>query len=315
MVVGLSIGRWQFSTPVASVICPAEDVCDSQRDCANILKEALHSDAAEKMMVTERCPERVVGGVVGAKRNREESAGGAPALEWRVLESGVLAVKTPLEVVTVQGTRSVWFEPRKKRLVCPHGWGQYHLSSWNGPRAADFPKPNWTTCDCKSATGLCARKKLREEVLASDARAPSYYETLVATIGVTELRPGLVGARVPGVVGADGGAFYMVKGDAASVLRCRHGQTTHTLGAQTRERQRYAAGLVVAALLGHRIAGKALGGAAGPEGPSASRRARRVLVGLVAALHAARAARRARRGGVVACGCAPVFVKARVKVK
>ena len=124
------------------------------------------------MMVTERRPEKVVGGAVGAKRNREESAGGAPALEWRVLESGVLAVKTPLEVVTVQGTRSVWFEPRKKRLVCSHGWGQYHLSSWNGPRAADFPKPSWTTCDCKSATGLCARKKLRGEV-ASDAPTPS----------------------------------------------------------------------------------------------------------------------------------------------
>ena len=267
------------------------------------------------MMATERCPEKVVGGAVGAKRNREESAGGAPALEWRVLESGVLAVKTPLNVVTVQGTRSVWFEPRKKRLVCPHGWGQYHLSSWNGPRAAEFPKPAWTTCKCKSATGLCARKKLREEVLASDARAPSYYETLKATIGVTELRPGLVGARVPGVVGADGGAFYMCKGDAASVLRCRHGQTTHTLGAQTRERQRYAAALIAAALCGHRLAGRALGGAAGPEDPSASRGARRVLVGLVGALHAARAARRARRGGVVACGCAPVFVKARVKVK
>ena len=114
------------------------------------------------------------------------------------------------------------------------------------------------------------RKKLREEVLASDARAPSYYETLVATIGVTELRPGLVGARVPGVVGADGGAFYMVKGDAASVLRCRHGQTTHTLGAQARERQRHAAGLVVAALLGHCVAGKALGGTAGPASSAAS---------------------------------------------
>ena len=75
------------------------------------------------------------------------------------------------------------------------------------------------------------------------------------------------------------------------------------------------AGLVAAALLGHRLAGKALGGAVGPEDPSTSRRVRRVLVGLVAALHAARAARRARRGGVVACGCAPVFVKARVKVK
>ena len=262
------------------------------------------------MMVTERRHEKVVG---STKRKHMESVGGA--LEWRVLESGVLAVKTPLEVVTTEGkTRCIWFEPRKRRLVCPHGWGQYHLGIWNGPRAADFPKPAWTTCDCQSATGLCARQKLREEV-ASDASVPSYYETLVAARGTEELRPGLVGARVPGVVGADGGAFYMVKGDAASVLRCRHGQTTHTLGAQTRERQRYAAGLVVAALLGHRLAGRASGGGAGPEDPSASRRARRVLVGLVAALHAARAARRARRGGVVACGCAPVFVKARVKVK
>ena len=262
------------------------------------------------MMVHERRPERVLG---CAKRNRVEAAGGAPALEWRVLENGVLAVKTPLEVVTPEGrTRCIWFEPRKKRLVCPHGWGQYHLSSWNGPRAADFPKPAWTTCDCKSATGLCARQKLRGEV-ASDAPTPSYYETLVAAQGTKELRPGLHGARVPGAVGADGGAFYMVKGDAASVLRCRHGQTTHTLGAQARERQRYAAGLVAAALLGHRLAGRASGGAAGPEDPSTSRRVRRVLVGLVAALHAARAARRARRGGVVACGCAPVFVKACVK--
>ena len=259
-------------------------------------------------MVTERRHEKVVG---STKRKHMESAG--EALEWRVLESGVLAVKTPLEVVTTEGkTRCIWFEPRKRRLVCPHGWGQYHLGIWNGPRAADFPKPAWTTCDCQSATGLCARQKLREEV-ASDASVPSYYETLVAARGTEELRPGLVGARVPGVVGADGGAFYMVKGDAASVLRCRHGQTTHTLSAQARERQRYAAALIAAALLGHRIVGRASGGAAGPEDPSASRTARRVLVGFVVALHAARAARRARRGGVVACGCAPVFVKACVK--
>ena len=260
-------------------------------------------------MVTERRLEGVVG---CTKRKREGSVG--EALEWRVLENGVLALKTPLEVVSTEGKRCIWFEPRKRRLVCPHGWGQYHLGIWNGPRAADFTKPAWTTCDCKSATGLCARKKLREEV-ASDAPTPSYYETLVAAQGTEELRAGLVGARVPGAVGADGGAFYMVKGDATSVLRCRHGHTTHTLSAQARERQRYAAGLIAAALLGHRIAGRALGGAAGPvEAPSASRGARRVLVGLVVALHATRAARRARRGGVAACGCAPVFVKARVKV-
>ena len=259
------------------------------------------------MMVTQRRIEKVVG---CAKRRHDDSTG--VALHWRVLESGVLAVKTPLEVVTTEGNRCIWFEPRKKRLVCPHGWGQYHLSSWNGPRATDFPKPTWTSCDCKSATGLCARKKLREEV-ASGAAAPSYYDTLVATVGTTELRVGFFGARVPGVVGGDGGEFFMVKGDAASVLRCRHGQTTHTLSAQARERQRYAVGLIAAALLGHRITSKALGGAAGPEVPSASRGTRRVLVRLVVALHATRAARRARRGGVVACGCAPVFVKACVK--
>ena len=261
-------------------------------------------------MVTERCLEKVGG---RGKRKHGESRGAA--IEWRVLENGVLAVKTPLEVVTTEGkTRCIWFEPRKKRLVCPHGWGQFHLGIWNGPRAADFPKPTWTTCDCKGATGLCTRKKLCEGV-GSGTTTPSYYETLVSTVGTTELRPGLLGARVPGVVGAEGGAFYMVKGDAASVLRCRHGQTTHTLGAQARERQRYAAGLVAAALLGYRIgAGKVLGrGATGLEDPSASRGTRKVLVGLVVALHATRAARRARRGGVVACGCAPIFVKACVK--
>ena len=153
------------------------------------------------MMVLERCLEKVDG---HGKRKHGESRG--VAMEWRVLESGVLAVKTPLEVVTTEGTRCIWFEPRKKRLVCPHGFGQYHLGVWNGPRAAAFPKPIWTTCDCKSATGLCARKELREEVV-SDTQVPSYYETLVAGQGTTELRPGLIGARVLGVVGADGGAF------------------------------------------------------------------------------------------------------------
>ena len=268
-----------------------------------------HAESARRieMMVTEQRLERVVG---RAKRSRGESTG--VPLQWRVLESGVLAVKTPLEVVTTDGKRCIWFEPRKRRLVCEHGWGQYHLGIWNGPRAADFPRPAWTTCDCKTATGLCARKKLRGEV-ASDVPTPNYFETLVAAQGTVELRPGLLGVRVPGVVGADGGAFYMVNGDAASVLRCRHGQTTHTLSAQARERQRYAAGLIAAALLGHRIAGRASGGAAGPQEFSASRAARRVLVGLVVALHATRAARRARRGGIVACGCAPVFVKACVR--
>ena len=121
-------------------------------------------------------------------------------------------------------------------------------------------------------------------------KPPSYYETLVAQHGTTELRPGLAGARVPGVVGDDGGAFYMVKGDASSVLRCRHGHTTNSLAAQARERRRRAASLVAVAVFG--------------------RKSKRVLLFLLLALHAVRDARRARRGAAAPCGCAPTHVKA-----
>lgn len=253
---------------------------------------------------------------MGVKRARDADINSGPELltEWRVLESGVLAVRTPLEVVSAKTDerRAIWFDPRKKRLVCPHGWGQYHLSSWNGPRAEAFPKPAWTTCDCGSATGVCARKQLKAETATAAATPPSYYETLVAMHGTTELRGGLCGARVPGVQGADGGAFYMVKGDVAHVLRCRHGHTTNTLTAQARERRRRAAGLVLAALFGRRVAHKALGndGGAAPIAATTAHGTAKALVGLLVALHATREARRARRGGAAACGCAPAFVKA-----
>ena len=261
------------------------------------------------MLVVERAAS--VRSAMGVKRAREANEHSELLTEWRVLESGVLAVQTPLKVSSVKTgeCRAIWFDPQKRRLVCPHGWGQYHLSCWNGPRADAFPKPVWTTCDCGSATGVCARKRLKTEAAAA-ATPPSYYETLVAMHGTTELRGGLCGARVPGVQGADGGAFYMVKGDVAHVLRCRHGHTTNTLAAQARERRRRAAGLVLAALFGRRVAAKALGkGGAVPVATTAHGTAK-ALVGLLAALHATREARRARRGGAVACGCAPVFVKA-----
>ena len=233
------------------------------------------------------------------------------APEWRVLESGVLAVKMPLEVVSAgQSRRPIYFDPLKRRLVCSHGWGQYHLSVWNGPRA--ISKPPWTTCDCRSAAGVCARKQLKAE--AATVPVPGYYETLVATVGTTELRPGLVGARVPGVVGGECEPFFMVKGDAASVLRCRHGHTTHTLGAQARERQRYAAGLVVAALLGRRVARRAMMGIAAGTGDSLySHGTHRALVELIRLLHATREARRVRRGGAAPCGCAPVYAPVYVR--
>jgi len=267
-------------------------------------------------MVTERCPERVVGGVVGAKRNREESAGGAPTLEWRVLESGVLAVKTPLNVVTVQGTRSVWFEPRKKRLVCPHGWGQYHLGIWNGPRAAEFPKSQLgqrvnarvqpACARARSCAGRCWHPMREPQATTRRSWPPRARKSFAPAWSGRACRARW--SRRRGVLHGQGRR----RERAALPPRADH---AHARRPQARERQRYAAGLIAAALLGHRIAGKAMGGAAGPEGPSASRAARRGLVRLVVMLHAARAARRARRGGAAACGCAPVFVKACVKVK
>ena len=257
--------------------------------------------------------------------------------QWRVLENGVLAMSTSIEVVTGCDRRRVWRDPRGGgRLVCEHGWGAYHLSAWNGPRAHRWIKPSWTTCDCRSAKGLCGgrrdrskrRRQDREQpeggtaesgdesgesdrtVLSSRTTPLTYYDVLVDQHGTTELRTGLHGARVPGVVGVDGESFYMVKGDAANVLRCRHGHTTNTLTAQERERRRHAASLVVAALLGPGAVRKALGGVAVPEVAATSHSMRRVLVWLLQALHAAREVRRARRGAPLACGCAPVHVKA-----
>lgn len=271
----------------------------------------------QMMLVTERAVSDTAV-MTGRKRPSDDTTEDITdgMTEWRVLESGVLAVKTPLEVASTKTDqrRAIWFDPLKKRLVCPHGWGQYHLSAWNGPRAAAFPKPAWTTCNCASATGVCARKRLKSEAAAA-ATPPSYYDTLVAMHGTTELRGGLCGARVPGVVGDDGGAFYMVKGDVPNVLRCRHGHTTNTLAAQQRERRRRAAALVLAALIGRRVARKALGsGGAAPAATTANGTAK-VLVGLLVALHATREARRARRGGAEPCGCAPVHPKQCVKCR
>ena len=252
-----------------------------------------------------------------AKRHRKAliCSSGEAGAEWRVLESGVLAIKTGVKV-TEGGCRHVWFDPLSGgRLVCAHGWGQWHLSSWNGPRAHLFSKPAWTTCDCPTATGLCSRKRRREPeagvCLGTPGIAPpSYYDTLLAMHDAEELRPGLRGVRVPGVYGLKGEAFYMAKGDVASVLRCGHGHTTHTLNAQARERRSRAASLVAAALFGRRFALRALGGSHPQQVPD--RGTARALVCLLLALHATREARRIRRGVATPCGCSPVHVKAKM---
>jgi hypothetical protein len=270
------------------------------------------------------------------KRDRTAKGPGTGGGQWRVLETGVLATPTSIEVVTACGRRRIWCDPRGGgRLVCEHGWGAYHLSAWNGPRAHRFPKPSWTTCDCRGATGLSGGRRNNAKrrrgdcepgevatqsggesgesdhaALGSSMQPLPYYDVLVGQHGTTELRTDLHGVRVPGVVGTVGEPFYMVKGDATNVLRCRHGHTTNTLTAQERERRRHAASLVVAALLGPGVARKALGCVAGPEAAATSHRMRRVLVRLLQTLHAAREGRRARRGAPLACGCTPVHVKA-----
>ena len=261
-----------------------------------------------------------------SRQPRDRSANVAVAMpstgeaEWRVLENGVLATPTSIEVVTECGRRCIWCDPRGGgRLVCEHGWGAFHLNAWNGPRAHRFPKPSWTTCDCRSATGLCGGRRSRAKrphqeceeleaatgrtndggesdctVLGSRTKPIPYYDVLLAQHGTTELRTGLHGTRVPGVVGADGEPFYMVKGDVANVLRCRHGCTTNTLAAQARKRRRDAASLVAAAVLGPCVVRKALGGVAGVAGAEA------------------REAKRARRSASLPCGCSPVHLKAHI---
>ena len=278
---------------------------------------------------------------------RDRSANVAVAMsstgeaEWRVLENGVLATPTSIEVVTERGRRCIWCDPRGGgRLVCEHGWGAYHLNAWNGPRAHRFPKPSWTTCDCRSATGLCGGRRSRAKrphqeceeleaatgstndggesdctVLGSRTKPLPYYDVLLSQHGTTELRTGLHGTRVPGVVGADGEPFYMVKGDVANVLRCRHGHTTNMLAVRARERRRHAASLVAAAVLGPCVVRKALGGVAGVAGAEATSMGygtRRALVRMLLALHEAREAKRARRSASLPCGCSAVHLKAHI---
>ena len=266
----------RYMVPLARRLLRVSHVREMTSDHTHVRKESIKERWAAKRA-------RVVNGT-----NVMPGTGG---VQWRVLENGVLATPTSIEVVTERGRRRVWHDPRGGgRLVCEHGWGAYHLSAWNGPRADRFPKPSWTTCDCRSATGLCGGRRSRTKrqrqdsdelevttgsddesgesdstVLSSRTRPPPYYDVLVAQHGITELRTGLHGARVPGMVSADGESFYMVKGDAANVLRCHHGHTTNTLAAQERERRRHAASLVAAALLGPCVARKALGGVVEPE--------------------------------------------------
>ena len=131
-------------------------------------------------------------------------------------------------------------------------------------------------------------------MLGSRTKPLPYYDVLLAQHGTTELRTGLHGTRVPGVVGADDEAFYMVKDDAANVLRCRHGHTTNTLATQARKRRSHAASLVAAAVLGPCVVRKALGGVAGVAGAEA------------------REAKRARRSASLPCGCSAVHLKAHI---
>ena len=111
----------------------------------------------QMMLVTERAVSDTAV-MTGRKRPSDDTTEDITdgMTEWRVLESGVLAVKTPLEVASVKtgSRRAIWFDPLKKRLVCSHGWGQYHLSLWNSPRAAAFQRAAGAAAVRVSVCGL-----------------------------------------------------------------------------------------------------------------------------------------------------------------
>ena len=69
------------------------------------------------LTVRERSPEKVVAGkrMLRDEADDDDSRAARP-LEWRVLESGILALKTPIEVATISQVGSAIFT----KVHAPH---------------------------------------------------------------------------------------------------------------------------------------------------------------------------------------------------
>ena len=76
------------------------------------------------MLVVERAAS--VCSAMGVKRAREANEHSELLTEWRVLESGVLAVKTPLKVSSVKTgeCRAIWFAAAARQVCAATGRGR-----------------------------------------------------------------------------------------------------------------------------------------------------------------------------------------------
>ena len=92
----------------------------------------------------------------------------AEPAEWRVLSSGALACALP---PTKEG-KPIWLDAHHRVKLCEHGHSAAQSHHWQcaaRPRA----KPEWVTCTCADAKGLCT-----ESELVLPAEVPAYHHVL-----------------------------------------------------------------------------------------------------------------------------------------
>ena len=150
----------------------------------------------------------------------EPTAASPPGDAWRMLPSGALACQLP---PTKEG-RPVWLDALLGVKLCEHGHSAGQIHHWRcaaRPRA----KPEWVTCTCTDAKGLCMDARVKP---ALPADVPAYHRVLWRDSEPVLLEAkGRWGVRVPGkpkghgVFLAADGTPLCAHGFSASELRKR----------------------------------------------------------------------------------------------
>ena len=150
----------------------------------------------------------------------EPTAASPPGDAWRVLPSGALACQLP---PTKEG-KPVWLDALLGVKLCEHGHSAGQIHHWRcaaRPRA----KPEWVTCTCTDAKGLCMDARVKP---ALPADVPAYHRVLWRDSEPVLLEAkGRWGVRVPGkpkghgVFLAADGTPLCAHGFSASELRKR----------------------------------------------------------------------------------------------
>ena len=100
----------------------------------------------------------------------EPTAASPPGDAWRMLPSGALACQLP---PTKEG-KPVWLDALLGVKLCEHGHSAGQIHHWRcaaRPRA----KPEWVTCTCTDAKGLCMDARVKP---ALPADVPAYHRVL-----------------------------------------------------------------------------------------------------------------------------------------